>query len=300
MGEAEKALGADTYDAAKSASDAVFTAHTWAFAEGTSAMWKLIGLPSERLAARFTDCIINVSEANRRLAAGSGIDKAKLTLTVHNGIRDTSFGAHPQEPAPCPQIVTVGRFVKQKDQQLLVQAMLKINRPYKLVFVGEGPTRPDVEAYVARAGLQSQVVFAGNSQEVEQILSQSHIFVLPSRWEGFPLTILEAMRAGLPVVASDVGGVREAVIDGHTGFLARPGNVHDLERHIDRLLQDSALRGTLGDHGRLRFLKMFTQDKMLDSIRGIYRHICIGHPAFDPQHLQGEVVPTRSQVGMQS
>jgi glycosyltransferase involved in cell wall biosynthesis len=280
---------------------AVFTAHTWAFAEGTSIMWKLVGLPSERLAARFTDCIINVSEANRRLAASSGIDKAKFSVTVHNGIRDTSYRAHAEEPVACPQIVSVGRFVKQKDQQLLVQAMMKINRPYKLVFVGDGPTRADVEADVARAGLESQIVFAGNSREVEQILSKSHIFVLPSRWEGFPITILEAMRAGLPVIASDVGGVREAVVDGHTGFLARPEIVHDLQQHIDSLLQSSALRGTLGSNGRQRFLKMFTRDKMLESIRSIYHQIWTGTPLSVLHNLeQAELFQSKSHVSIES
>jgi len=280
---------------------AVFTAHTWAFAEGTSVMWKLVGLPSERLAARFTDCIINVSEANRRLAASSGIDKAKLSVTVHNGIRDTSYRAHAGEPVACPQIVTVGRFVKQKDQQLLVQAMMKINRPYRLVFVGEGPTREVAEAEVARAGLQSQVVFAGDSREVEQILSQSHIFVLPSRWEGFPITILEAMRAGLPVIASDVGGVREAVVDRHTGFLVRPGVVSDLQQHIDSLLQSSALRGALGSNGRQRFVKMFTHDRMLDSIRKIYHQIWTGKPLSALHNLEhAEVFQPKSHINMQS
>jgi glycosyltransferase involved in cell wall biosynthesis len=280
---------------------AVFTAHTWAFAEGTSKMWKLVGLPSERLAARFTDCIINVSEANRRLAADSGIDKAKLSVTVHNGIRDTSHRARAGEQVACPQIVTVGRFVKQKDQQLLVQAMMKINRPYKLVFVGEGPTREAVEAEVARAGLQSRIAFAGDSREVEKILSQSHIFVLPSRWEGFPITILEAMRAGLPVIASDVGGVREAVIDGHTGFLAHPGVVEDLQLHIDSLLQSSALRANLGSNGRQRFLKMFTQDKMLDSIRAIYHQIWTGNNLGALSTLeQAKLLQSKAQIGIQS
>jgi glycosyltransferase involved in cell wall biosynthesis len=93
------------------------------------------------------------------------------------------------------------------------------------------------------------------------------------------------MRAGLPVVASDVGGVREAVIDGHTGFLARPGDVDDLRRHIDNLLQDGALRGTLGANGRRRFLKMFTQDKMLDSIRGVYHQIWTGSPLTAAERL---------------
>jgi glycosyltransferase involved in cell wall biosynthesis len=201
--------------------------------------------------------------------------------------------------------VTVGRFVKQKDQQLLVQAMMRINRPYKLIFVGEGPTRAVVEADVARAGLQSQIVFAGNSREVEQILSKSHIFVLPSRWEGFPLTILEAMRAGLPVVASDVGGVREAVIDGHTGFLTRPGDLHHLQQNIDSLLRHSTLRGTLGSNGRRHFLKMFTQDKMLDRIRSIYHQIWTGNPltgdpTFDAQRSQAEALQTKSHISMQS
>jgi glycosyltransferase involved in cell wall biosynthesis len=294
--------------AATTDTPAVFTAHTWAFAEGRSTMWKLIGVPSERIAARFTACIINVSDANRRLAAGSGIDRAKLSLTVHNGIRDTSFRADPQEETTCPQIVVVGRFVKQKDQQLLVQAMTRINRPYRLVFVGEGPTRAVVEADVVRAGLQNKVVFAGDSREVEQILSQSHIFVLPSRWEGFPLTILEAMRAGLPVVASNVGGVGEAVVDGHTGFLARPGDELDLQRHIDMLLQDSALRGTLGAAGRQRFLKKFTRDKMLDSIRRIYRQVLAGSPqtsngvtrdlVLEAQRSQEEIF--QSQISMRN
>ena len=162
-----------------------------------------------------------------------------------------------------------------------------------------------MEADVVRAGLQSQIVFAGNSREVEQILSKSHIFVLPSRWEGFPLTILEAMRAGLPVVASDVGGVREAVIDGHTGFLTRPGDMHDLQQHIDSLLQDGALRGALGSNGRRHFLKMFTQDKMLDRIRSIYHQIwtgnpLTGNPAFDAQRSQGEVLQPKSHISMQS
>jgi len=263
-------------------------------------VWKLVGLPSERLAARFTACIINVSDANRHLAARSGIDKAKLSLTIHNGIRDTSFRAHAKESTPCPQIVMVGRFVKQKDQQLLVQAMMGIRRPYHLVFVGEGPTRPAVEAEVARAGLGSQIVFAGNSREVERILSQSHIFVLPSRWEGFPLTILEAMRAGLPVVASDVGGVREAVIDGRTGFLTRPGDLNDLQRHIDNLLQDSALRGTLGSNGRQHFLNMFTQDKMLGQIRSVYHQVWTGKPTFEVPRSKGDALPSQSHTSMQS
>jgi glycosyltransferase involved in cell wall biosynthesis len=152
-----------------------------------------------------------------------------------------------------------------------------------------------VEAHVARAGLQKQILFAGDSREVEQILSQSHIFVLPSRWEGFPLTILEAMRAGLPVVASDVGGVGEAVIHGKTGFLVRPGDAYDLQRHVDSLLQNNDLRANLGASGRQRFLNLFTRDKMLDAIGRIYRQVLVGLPATG----QGQEVSTNGAFDSQ-
>jgi glycosyltransferase involved in cell wall biosynthesis len=252
---------------------AIFTAHTWAFAEGASFGWKLIGLPLERLAARFTTCIIHVSEANRRLALSRGVQASGMNVTIHNGIRQGTLRANPEIKKSCPQIAVVARFAHQKNHPLLIDALADVSTSYRLVLVGDGPTRASVEAAVAAKGLQQKVVFLGNREDVEQILAESDIFVLPSRWEGFPLTVLEAMRAGLPVVASDVGGVAEAVIDGYTGYLFAPNDGQALRTRIDKLLRDEVLRGELGGNGERRFQALFTRSRMIDAVRGVYQQV---------------------------
>ena len=215
----------------------VFTAHTWCFAEGTSWKWKLAGVPCERLAARFGSAIINVSDANRRLAASHGISDRVRLLTIHNGITDVSARAEP-EFAGIPRIVMVARCAPQKDQALLLRALAEIDMPVQAIFVGDGETRPALEAEVYRLNLRNRVGFLGERRDVAQILSACHIFALPTRWEGFPLSILEAMRAGLPVVASNVGGVAEAVIDSKTGFLAPCGDEFAFRARLRELIEN--------------------------------------------------------------
>jgi glycosyltransferase involved in cell wall biosynthesis len=259
--------------AAATGTPAIFTAHTWAFAEGTSFGWKLIALPLERLAAPFTTCTIHVSEANRRLALRRGVKASGLNVTIHNGVREGALRANPGIKKPCPQIAVVARFVEQKNHLLLIEALAAISTSYRLVLVGDGPTRASVEAAVAAKGLRRKVIFLGDREDVEEILAESDIFVLPSRWEGFPLTVLEAMRAGLPVVASDVGGVAEAVIEDYTGYLFAPKDGHTLRTRIDKLLRDEVLRGDLGCNGERRCQALFTRSRMIDAVRGVYQQV---------------------------
>jgi glycosyltransferase involved in cell wall biosynthesis len=196
-----------------------------------------------------------------------------MNVTIHNGIRQGTLRANPEIKKSCPQIAVVARFAHQKNHPLLIDALADVSTSYRLVLVGDGPTRASVEAAVAAKGLQQKVVFLGNREDVEQILAESDIFVLPSRWEGFPLTVLEAMRAGLPVVASDVGGVAEAVIDGYTGYLFAPNDGQALRTRIDKLLRDEVLRGELGGNGERRFQALFTRSRMIDAVRGVYQQV---------------------------
>lgn len=249
---------------------AVFTAHTWSFADGTSRLWKLVGTPSERLAARYTAKIIAVSDSNRSLAIQQGVVPADKVITVHNGIPDTSYRARPGDAA-IPRIVMVARFAPQKNQQLLLQALAKVDTPFHLTFVGDGPTRAAAEQMAAELGLGQRVEFLGLRKDTEQILAASHIFVLSTNWEGFPITILEAMRAGLPVIATDVDGVREAVRHGQTGDLVPRGECQPLAESLAKLLRDSSLRARLGAAGRSLYDREFTRPVMLGKIAGVYR-----------------------------
>jgi glycosyltransferase involved in cell wall biosynthesis len=248
---------------------AVFTAHTWSFADGTSPLWKLVGRPSERLAARWSGKIIAVSDSNRSLAIQERVAPTGKVVTVHNGIGDTGFRAQPGE-RDVPRIVMVARFAAQKNQMQLVETAASLEMPFLLTFVGDGPTRPAVEAAARQAGLGDRVEFLGVRKDTERILADSSIFVLTTNWEGFPITILEAMRAGLPVIATDVDGVREAVVDGETGLLVPRNDYPALRDRLIFLLTSAEARVKMGRHGRKRYEAEFTVSAMLRKIESVY------------------------------
>jgi len=254
---------------------AIFTAHTWSFAEGTSLLWKLVGTPSERLAARWAKRIIAVSESNRSLALRRRVAPGDKIVTVHNGVIDNSHRARPGAGS-VPRIVMVARFAPQKNQAQLIEAVAGIDRPFHLTFVGDGPTRAAAEGLTRSLGLQDRVEFAGVRTDTDRILSESSIFVLATNWEGFPITILEAMRAGLPVVATDVDGVREAVVDGETGHLYPRGATAPLRSILQALLADPATRIRFGQAGRKRYESEFTRSAMLRKISAVYEHVVPG------------------------
>ncbi len=251
---------------------AVFTAHTWSFAEGTSWKWKAVGIPCEKLMARWGAKTITVSEANRSIALRRGVGNSGNLVTVHNGIPDTPFRAD-YGLNPAPRIVMVARCARQKSQTLLLRAMAEVNLPFQLTFVGDGPTRLQLRDEAARLGLARRTEFLGNRLDIAEILAGSDIFALPTNWEGFPLSILEAMRAGLPVVASEVGGVAEAVADGETGFLTPSGDVAAVRSKITALLTGPALRRRMGEAGRTRYERHFTFAAMIAKTLSVYRSV---------------------------
>ncbi|MGI8988240.1 MAG: glycosyltransferase family 4 protein [Bryobacteraceae bacterium] len=257
----------------------VFTAHTWSFAQGTSWKWKAAGIPSEKLMARCGAKTITVSEANRAMALSRGVGDRENLVTIHNGIPDTPFrAAHGLSPAP--RIAMVARCARQKSQIRLLRAMAPVKLPFKISFVGDGPTRVQLEHEAARLGLTDRTEFLGNRRDIAEILAGSDIFALPTNWEGFPLSILEAMRAGLPVVASDVGGVSEAVADGETGFLTPGEDEAALRERITALLIGPALRLAMGQAGRARYERQFTLPAMIEKTLAVYRSV-LARPAED-------------------
>jgi glycosyltransferase involved in cell wall biosynthesis len=249
---------------------AIFTAHTWCFAEGTSWKWKLLGVPFERLAALPGGVIINVSSANRELALRHRVAPPARLVTIHNGILD-----EPTEPVErgdgVPTIVMVAGFRRQKDHDTLLEAAAQINVPFQLQFAGTGPTLFDIERKAAMLGLADRTQFLGVRSDISRLLRRAAIFALPTHWEGFPLSILEAMRAGLPVVASDVNGIPEAVIHGSNGFLVARGDVKGFAHALETLLTNEDLRDQMGRAGRRIFEQRFIAEHMLRKTFSIYR-----------------------------
>lgn len=247
----------------------VFTAHGWGFTDGVPFGQRVVMLPAEWLAARVTDAVITVSQADYELASRYRVRPRVRMVPIHNGITKDAPQSVPTADGTV-RLVCVARFSPQKSQALLVRALEDIDEPWHLSFVGDGPLEDEVRRMATDRGLDGRVEFLGARDDVDSILARSHIFVLPSNWEGFPLTILEAMRAGLPIIASDVGGVREAVVDGVTGYLVPRDDVQALAARLRRLICDHGLRAELGRRARDMFLSEFVDAKMFAKVQAVY------------------------------
>ena len=249
----------------------VFTVHGWAFESGISWPMRVTGLVSEHFASR--SCkhqhIITVAEADRELGHAKRVHPLDRMTTVHNGVADVPFRSTPASGNP-PIIIMVARFFQQKDHDSLLEALATIKLPFHVQFVGDGPRLAEITAKTERLGLNDKVSFLGDRHDVPELLSKAHIFALSSLWEGFPISILEAMRAGLPVIASDVGGVCESVTDGVNGLIVKPKDVEGLHQAIQRLLSDGSARERLGSAGRRAFEAQFGKRQMLEKTRQVY------------------------------
>jgi glycosyltransferase involved in cell wall biosynthesis len=248
---------------------AVFTAHTWCFSEGTSLAWRALGRPAETFAALCSKKIITVSEANRTAAIAKKIARADKFVTVHNGGVDTLHRARPGSGNP-PRIVMVARFAAQKNQTLLVETVAKLKRPAILTLIGDGPLRQQAEQAAAACPAHIKVEFLGQRRDIPELLAQADLFVLSTNWEGFPISILEAMRAGLPVISTDVNGVREAVDDGETGLLVSPRDGNGLLGALEKLVFDPTMLEHMGTRGRAKFEQLFSLEAMLNKTVSVY------------------------------
>ncbi|MEQ8200706.1 MAG: glycosyltransferase family 4 protein [Syntrophomonadaceae bacterium] len=254
----------------------IFTAHGWAFTEGVAGLQSFLYRHLEWLAGHWCDKIICVSEYDFQLALKARIIAAEKMAVIHNGLTPAPYPADKvTHPEHVPRIIMVARFSAQKDYRLLLQVISELDpdMPIMVDLVGDGPLRKSCMELAARLNLLDRVNFLGDRADVPDLLKQADIFVLTSHWEGFPITILEAMRAGLPVIASDVGGCREAVIDGSTGFLVTAGDPKSLQSYLEVLLADQELRVKLGRAGYMSFINHFTIDKMIDKTMNVYKEV---------------------------
>jgi len=254
----------------------IFTAHGWSFAKEISQPARFIYRLLERWTAPMLDKLVTVCETDRQYALCHILRESEQIVAVYNGIPDIGSVLLAKPVNKIARIVMVARFEKPKDHSTLIMALdgLK-DLKWKLVLVGDGPLLDDARSIVKQFDLEDSVEFLGRRNDVAEILSEVDVFVLSSSSEGFPMSILEAMRASLPVVASAVGGVSEAVDDAETGFLVEAGNVDQIRERLRLLIQDAGLRKRLGNNARIKYEESFTFDKMAKKTLDIYESILL-------------------------
>jgi glycosyltransferase involved in cell wall biosynthesis len=233
----------------------IFTVHGWAFAQYHGVVSALY-LWLDRLVRPLTTHYICVSQSTRDAGIAARTCGAQNTSVIPNAVDVTATRRASLDGDP-PRVVSVGRLKEPKDFVGLIRALSLADVPCRAVIVGDGPDRPVIEQAIRASALAETVALLGERDDVAEQLVQSDIFVLASRSEGMPLSVLEAMAAGLPVVASAVGGVPELVVSGETGLLVRPDDMDALADALRTVLSDAALRRSMGDSGRARAEQLF-------------------------------------------
>lgn len=248
----------------------IFTVHGWAFAayRGRTSQAYLL---ADRAMRRLTTAIVCVAENERRLGIRAGTCDPDRTVVVHNAV-DVAGAARADPARDEAALLSVGRFTYPKDPETLLRAAARLPAGgWRLQLVGDGPDRERLEELQRELGLEHAVEFLGARDDVPALLAAASAFVLSSRSEGLPLSVIEAMAAGLPIVASDVGGLHELVEDGSSGLLVPAGDVDALADALRRLVADPAERQRLGNAARARAEERFDLPAFRAAHLALYR-----------------------------
>lgn len=247
----------------------IYSVHGWAFSmyEGVASRWFQ---RIERWLIPLTDLLVLVCRRDLLLAEQLCPAAADRFRLVYNGIESIATQQNDSAAQHECRLLAVARFEEPKDQLTLIRACALLpEHGWRLTFVGAGPLLPACQQLTTELDLP-QIEFLGERNDVAALLAQSDVFVLPTKSESLPLSVLEAMRAGLPVIASNVGGVAELVEQGVNGFLVEAENVQDMSERLLSLLNNVELRRRMGQQARLRFEKQFTLRHQCDKIAALY------------------------------
>ena len=234
-----------------------------------------------RFLSRFTDHVVAVSECVKGEIVRYDCLPPDRVRVIYNGVDPRRFQDQVREgqvkcglglPSNCRIVGTVGRMTVQKGHELLLEAFaeLKGGRELRLLLVGDGPRRPWLEQRTRELGLQDRVCFAGFRRDIYPLLRAMDIFVLPSRWEGLPGAVIEAMATGRPVVASDLPPLREIVSSPEIGILVRPGEKSQLREALADLLEDRGASEEMGRRAREYALSRFPIQRTVSSYQDLF------------------------------
>ena len=219
-------------------------------------------------------CIVAVSALTRQKLLEEGIRGDRIVVIPNGivplrveGVNKSEVRKEAGVGADDPFLLAVGRLVYSKAHEILIASMPAVLKRFpnaKVGICGDGVLRSRLEQQIQSLGLSNSVKLLGHSDHVAKFLAGADIFVMPSLWEGLPIALLEAMSAGLPVIATNVEGVEEVVTEGKNGLLVPVGDIRALSDAILRLLADPQLRYKMGIASKKKVLASYTVDQMCE------------------------------------
>jgi glycosyltransferase involved in cell wall biosynthesis len=249
----------------------VFTPHGWSIFDRTALEPNALHCWLEQMAGHLGTRVINVCEAERAVAKQYKVCPPRQLDVVYNGIADSPDLRTRAVEAQPPVIVMVARFASQKDHATLLHALTTLQSlDWTLQLVGAGELQPDIVAQLKTPGLRDRVSILPPNTHVGRLLMEAQLFVLSTHFEALPISILEAMRAALPVIATDVGGVHEAVLHERNGLLVPRADIPALRSALARLIANPSQRQAMGAAGKQRWKENFTATTMAAKTIEVY------------------------------
>ena len=253
----------------------VYCAHGWAFDREASPRVNRLVADIERVWSRWCDAVVCISRHDAESALRVGLPAHRL-VTVSNGIADVSTETSAAAPSTSRwtehtlRVLFVGRLDRQKGVDVLYEAMRRLGGRASALVVGSAVVAAD-NAVAAPGNVQ--VTGWLSRDQIAALYAAAQVLVVPSRWEGFGLVAVEAMRAGRAVIASRVGGLPEVVEHGVSGLLVEPGDAGALADALEQVSAEQLL--TMGAAGRLRFERLFHVQRVCDELDALYQRLVL-------------------------
>lgn len=255
----------------------IFTVHGWAFTDGVSStLKKHLYRKIEKSVARFTDLFICVSNYDAKIGKRDGVLNNKSNVVViHNGSPLPQQNAVNYSIHSPIRLVMIARFSHQKDQKTLINAVAKLPKSdYRLTFVGDGETLNTNKKIVSNLNLNKNIKFVGFKDDVSKELIENDVYILSTHYEGLPISIIEAMSYGLPILATDVGGNSEMVINNINGFLF--SSEEQLVDKLKYIIKNKNLIKKWGQESFNIFTREYSLSNCLNKINDAYLENKIG------------------------
>ena len=269
-----------------SKSKIIYTAHGWVFNEPLSKFKKSFYLHAEKFTAKFKNKIICVSVFDHKAALENKIAPKEKLITIHNGIEKIHIQTKDLARALLSKSInqqlnndetiigSVGNLYKTKGFEYFIKAIKilvdnKIN--IKAVIIGEGREREELEDWIDQLYLKNHVILPGRIDKVAELLPALDVYICSSVKEGLSYTVIEAMMASLPIVATHVGGNPELITDSQEGLLVKAADPEKLAQTIIKLINNPELSNNLAKNAKAKAEKEFTLEKMVNKTKGLYR-----------------------------
>ena len=265
----------------------IYTAHGWVYLEPLPFYKRRLYLLMEKIACRWRDYTIVLSEKEKEIGKQNKTACQNTTIVIPNGIdlekitfldkkdaeeKLSSFTASIKLESNNLIIGTIANFYKTKSLDLLLSTFEKNrqkNPACRLIIFGDGPERKNIETIIKKLNLERDVILAGALPNAHQYLKAFDVFVLPSIKEGFPYSILEAMAAGLPIIATKVGAIPEILTNEKDCLLIDPNNQSQLIQALEQLINNETLRDSLGKNA-LEKVKQYNLKNQIEKTASLY------------------------------